>query len=94
MAPKLQSGTNNNKNPNIAAMIAQQLQTIIPQTVTQVTNNVNNSNGGNGGNNRSSYNTFTACNPKEFDGKGGVIVLTRWIEKMESVFDNSGCTAN
>ncbi|GJV23136.1 hypothetical protein Tco_1375831 [Tanacetum coccineum] len=38
--------------------------------------------------------TFTACNPKEFDGKGGAIALTRWIEKMESVFDNSGCTAN
>ncbi|GJR20198.1 reverse transcriptase domain-containing protein [Tanacetum coccineum] len=33
-------------------------------------------------------------NPKEFDGKGGAIALTRWIEKMESVFDNSGCTAN
>ncbi|GKD05574.1 putative reverse transcriptase domain-containing protein [Tanacetum coccineum] len=38
--------------------------------------------------------TFTACNPKEFDGKGGAIALTHWIEKMESVFDNSGCTAN
>ncbi|GJT58948.1 putative reverse transcriptase domain-containing protein [Tanacetum coccineum] len=24
----------------------------------------------------------------------GAIALTRWIEKMESVFDNSGCTAN
>ncbi|GKA33538.1 putative reverse transcriptase domain-containing protein [Tanacetum coccineum] len=35
-----------------------------------------------------------ACNPKEFDGKGGAVVLTRWIEKMESVFDNCGCTTN
>ncbi|GKA58124.1 putative reverse transcriptase domain-containing protein [Tanacetum coccineum] len=26
--------------------------------------------------------------------KGGAISLTRWIEKMESVFDNIGCTAN
>ncbi|GJZ71316.1 hypothetical protein Tco_0635167, partial [Tanacetum coccineum] len=34
------------------------------------------------------------CNPKEFDGKGGAIALTRWIEKMESVFDNIGCIAN
>ncbi|GJW25016.1 reverse transcriptase domain-containing protein, partial [Tanacetum coccineum] len=49
---------------------------------------------GNGGNNGCSYKTFTACNPKEFDGKGSAIGLTRWIEKMESVFDNSGCTAN
>ncbi|GJZ40266.1 putative reverse transcriptase domain-containing protein [Tanacetum coccineum] len=67
------------------------------QIVTQVTNNVNNANGGNGGiggNNGCSYKTFTACNLKEFDGKGGAIALTCWIEKMESVFDNSGCTAN
>ncbi|GKB95870.1 hypothetical protein Tco_0982007 [Tanacetum coccineum] len=80
-------------NPDIATIIAQQLQNIIPQIVTQVTANVNGWNG-NGGNNGCSYNTFTACNPKEFDGKGGAIALTHWIEKMESVFDNSGCTAN
>ncbi|GKC40186.1 putative nucleotidyltransferase, ribonuclease H [Tanacetum coccineum] len=31
-----------------------------------------------------SYKEFLACNPKEYDGKGGVVVLTRWIEgKME-----------
>ncbi|GJS62352.1 hypothetical protein Tco_0657136 [Tanacetum coccineum] len=32
-----------------------------------------------------SYKEFLACNPKEYDGKGGAVVLTRWIEKMESV---------
>ncbi|GJS70740.1 hypothetical protein Tco_0703581 [Tanacetum coccineum] len=37
------------------------------------------------------YKEFLACNPKEYDGKGGVIVYTRWIEKMESVQDMSGC---
>ncbi|GJT27367.1 putative reverse transcriptase domain-containing protein [Tanacetum coccineum] len=26
-----------------------------------------------------------ACNPKEYDGKGGVIAYTRWVEKIESV---------
>nr|GEU68720.1 hypothetical protein [Tanacetum cinerariifolium] len=84
------------RNPDIATIIAQQLQNIIPQIVPQVTANVNNANEGNenGGNSRCSYKTFTACNPKEFDGKGGAVALTRWIEKMESVFDNSGCTAN
>ncbi|GJW65680.1 putative reverse transcriptase domain-containing protein [Tanacetum coccineum] len=83
-------------NPDIATIIVQQLQNIIPQIVTQVTASVNNANGGNGngGNNRCSYKTFTACNLKEFDGKGGAIALTRWIENMESVFDNSGCTTN
>ncbi|GKE32801.1 putative reverse transcriptase domain-containing protein [Tanacetum coccineum] len=39
-----------------------------------------------------SYKEFLACNPKEYDGEGGTIVLTRWIEKMESVQDMSGCS--
>ncbi|GKD87629.1 hypothetical protein Tco_1358783, partial [Tanacetum coccineum] len=37
-----------------------------------------------------SYKEFLACNPKEYNGKGGAVVLTRWIEKMESVQDMSG----
>nr|GFB37504.1 reverse transcriptase domain-containing protein [Tanacetum cinerariifolium] len=101
IAPNLQSGpnnnNNNNENPDIATIIAQQLQTILPQIVTQVTNNVNNANGGNGGNgenNGCTYKGFMACNPKECDGKGGAIALTRWIEKMENVIDNSGCAEN
>ncbi|GJS34806.1 putative reverse transcriptase domain-containing protein [Tanacetum coccineum] len=32
-----------------------------------------------------SYKEFLACNPKEYDGKGGAVVLTRWIKKIESV---------
>nr|GEZ53635.1 putative reverse transcriptase domain-containing protein [Tanacetum cinerariifolium] len=39
-----------------------------------------------------SYKEFLACNPKEYDGKGGDVVLTRWIEKMKSVQDMSGCS--
>ncbi|GJY96415.1 protein LAZ1 [Tanacetum coccineum] len=39
-----------------------------------------------------SYKEFLACNPKEYDGKGGVVVLTRWIEKMENVEDTSSCS--
>ncbi|GJY73516.1 putative reverse transcriptase domain-containing protein [Tanacetum coccineum] len=39
-----------------------------------------------------SYKEFLTCNPKEYDGKGGVIVLTRWIKKMESAHDMSGCS--
>nr|GEX23300.1 putative reverse transcriptase domain-containing protein [Tanacetum cinerariifolium] len=55
-----------------------------------LTNNVNNANGGNGGNggngrnNGCTYKGFMACNPKEYDGKGGAIALTRWIEKIEN----------
>nr|GEZ17973.1 hypothetical protein [Tanacetum cinerariifolium] len=39
-----------------------------------------------------SYKKFLACNPKEYDGKGGVVVFTRWIKKMENVQDMSGCS--
>ncbi|GKA73403.1 putative reverse transcriptase domain-containing protein [Tanacetum coccineum] len=30
-----------------------------------------------------SYKEFLACNPKEYDGKGGAIAYTRWVKKME-----------
>ncbi|GKB84558.1 hypothetical protein Tco_0956830, partial [Tanacetum coccineum] len=100
MAPNRRSGpssSNNNENPDVATVIAQQLQAII----TQVANNANNANngnngGGNGndGNNGCSFKTFQSCNPKEYDGKGGAIALTHWIEKMENVIDNSGCVEN
>ncbi|GJV79338.1 hypothetical protein Tco_1515208, partial [Tanacetum coccineum] len=40
------------------------------------------------------YKEFLACNPKEYDGKGGVVVYTHWIENMESVQDMSGCGDN
>ncbi|GJS05208.1 putative reverse transcriptase domain-containing protein [Tanacetum coccineum] len=103
---RTRTNDNENEQPDIAAIIAQQLQTILPQIVTQVTNNVNNANGGNGGNggnsgnggnggnNGCTYKGFMACNPKEYDGKGGAIALTRWIEKMENVINNNGCAEN
>ncbi|GJV01357.1 putative reverse transcriptase domain-containing protein, partial [Tanacetum coccineum] len=39
-----------------------------------------------------SYKEFLAVTSKEYDGKGGAVALTRWIEKMESVHDMSGCS--
>ncbi|GJT42901.1 putative reverse transcriptase domain-containing protein [Tanacetum coccineum] len=39
---------------------------------------------------KSRENAIKACNPKEYDGKGGAVVLTRWIEKIESMHDMSG----
>ncbi|GKC79219.1 hypothetical protein Tco_1129993, partial [Tanacetum coccineum] len=87
---------NNEENPDIAAIIAQQLQTILPQIVTQVTNNVNNANGGNGGNggnNGSTYKGFMACNPKEYDGKGGAIALeNQRVKYAASSFMNKALT--
>ncbi|GJW53698.1 reverse transcriptase domain-containing protein [Tanacetum coccineum] len=72
-----------------------------------LTNNVNNANanggnrngengnGGNGGNNNGcTYKKFLACKPRDFDGKGGAIVISRCIEKIKSVMDISGCVNN
>ncbi|GJW66547.1 reverse transcriptase domain-containing protein [Tanacetum coccineum] len=68
------------KKPGIAGIFRAAIATILPQIVTQVTNNVNNANNGNGG--------------MGMMWEGGAIVLTRWIEKMENVIDNSGCAEN
>ncbi|GJV80321.1 putative reverse transcriptase domain-containing protein [Tanacetum coccineum] len=90
--------------PDFSTIIAQQLQNLLPTIVAQVGNqgrgqgNNRNQNGGAVNDNirvdvsrGCTYKEFLACNPKEYDGKGGAIVYTNWIEKMESVQDMSGC---
>nr|GEW41175.1 putative reverse transcriptase domain-containing protein [Tanacetum cinerariifolium] len=37
------------------------------------------------------YVDFMKCHPLNFKGNEGVVGLTRWIKKMESVFNISGC---
>ncbi|GJU61235.1 reverse transcriptase domain-containing protein [Tanacetum coccineum] len=104
MPPRRATGEDENP-PDIATLLAQQLQNLLPEIVNQVTASVNananngngnGANGGNGGNgnNGCTYKSFMSCNPKEYDGKGGAVVLTRWIERMETVIDNSGCAEN
>ncbi|GJY35688.1 putative reverse transcriptase domain-containing protein [Tanacetum coccineum] len=75
--------------PDFATIIAQQLQNLLPTIVAQ--GNVRTMNNDRGG---CSYKEFMACNLKDYDGEGGAIVYTRWIEKMESVQDMSGCREN
>ena len=41
-----------------------------------------------------SYSDFLKCKPLDFKGTDGVVGLTRWFEKMESVFSISNCTAS
>ncbi|GJT40041.1 putative reverse transcriptase domain-containing protein [Tanacetum coccineum] len=67
--------------PDFSTIIAQQLQNLLPTILAQVGNQ------GVG----CTYKEFLACNPKEYDGNGGDVVYTSWIEKMESVQDMSGC---
>nr|GEX15312.1 hypothetical protein [Tanacetum cinerariifolium] len=40
------------------------------------------------------YADFMKCHPLNFKGNEGVVGLTRWIEKMESVFNISGCASD
>ncbi|GKA61112.1 putative reverse transcriptase domain-containing protein, partial [Tanacetum coccineum] len=48
--------------PDFLTIIVQQLQNLLPTMLAQV---------------GCSYKEFLACNPKEYDGKGGAVVLTR-----------------
>ncbi|GJR33818.1 reverse transcriptase domain-containing protein [Tanacetum coccineum] len=71
--------------PKFSTFIAHQLQNLLP-TIGDVRNATE------GNDCRGcTYKEFLACNPKEYDGKGGAIVNTHWIEKTESVHDMSGC---
>ncbi|GKE64228.1 retrotransposon protein, putative, ty3-gypsy subclass, partial [Tanacetum coccineum] len=67
--------------PDFSMIITQQLQNLLPAILAQVSNqgNVGNQNG-------------TAVNENEYNVMGGVVVLTRWIKKMEYVQDMSGCS--
>ncbi|GJU10627.1 reverse transcriptase domain-containing protein [Tanacetum coccineum] len=68
--------------------MAKKVIRVIKEVVEGNVRTMNNKRGG------FSYKEFMACNPKEYDGKGGVIVYTRWIEKIESVQDMSGYGEN
>ncbi|GJS04635.1 hypothetical protein Tco_0321143 [Tanacetum coccineum] len=37
------------------------------------------------------YANFMKCQPLNFKGTEGIVGLTQWIEKMESIFHISGC---
>nr|GEV46904.1 hypothetical protein [Tanacetum cinerariifolium] len=76
---------------DFSTIIAQQLQNLLPAMLAQVSNqeNIGNQNG-----------KVVSENVQENIGNvlvngnrgGGVLVLTRWIEKMECVQDMSGCS--
>ncbi|GJR05665.1 hypothetical protein Tco_0528649 [Tanacetum coccineum] len=81
-------------------VIAQQLEDLLHTIIAQVGNHTSNIQGDvrsvnvNNGRNGCSYKEFMACGPKDYNGKGGTISYTHWMEKMESVQDMSGCRAN
>nr|GEU74354.1 reverse transcriptase domain-containing protein [Tanacetum cinerariifolium] len=74
--------------PDFSTIIAQQLQILLPAMLAQNVGNVL----VNGNRVGCSYKEFLAYNTNEYDSKGGVVVLTRWIERMENVQDMRGCS--
>nr|GEX75179.1 hypothetical protein [Tanacetum cinerariifolium] len=85
---------------DFSTVITQQLKNLFPTIIAQVGSqasniqgdvrnvSVNNSRGG------CSYKEFLACNPKDYDVKGGAISYTCWTKKIETVQDMSGCRDN
>ncbi|GJT35742.1 hypothetical protein Tco_0926161 [Tanacetum coccineum] len=75
----------------VAKEVVEEVKKVIRVVKVVVEGNVRTTNNGRGG---CSYKEFMACNPKDYDRKGGAIVYTRWIKKMESVQDMSRCGEN
>ncbi|GJS80184.1 putative reverse transcriptase domain-containing protein [Tanacetum coccineum] len=99
MAPTTRRGQNtpvNNTNPN--NMTPESIQAMIDQALLRNSTNGDGSHSSHGDNRRNVqtarpcfYADFMKCQPLNFKGTEGVVGLTRWIEKIESVFNISGC---
>nr|GFD34447.1 reverse transcriptase domain-containing protein [Tanacetum cinerariifolium] len=86
----------NNTNPN--NMTSKSVQVMIDQALLRNSTNGDESHSSHEDNRRNVqtarpcfYADFMKCQPLNFKGTKGVLGLTRWIEKMESVFQISGC---
>ncbi|GJS92915.1 putative reverse transcriptase domain-containing protein [Tanacetum coccineum] len=99
MAPTTRRGQNtptDNTNPN--NMTPESIQAMIDQALLRNSTNGDGSHSSHEDNRRNVqtarpcfYADFMKCQPLNFKGTEGVVGLTRWIEKMESVFNISGC---
>ncbi|GJU98117.1 putative reverse transcriptase domain-containing protein [Tanacetum coccineum] len=99
MAPTTRRGHNtptDNTNPN--NMTPESVQAMIDQALQRNSTNKDASHSSHGDDRRNVqtahpcyYADFMKCQPLNFKGTEGVVSLTRWIEKMESVFNISGC---
>ncbi|GKE70618.1 reverse transcriptase domain-containing protein [Tanacetum coccineum] len=79
-------------------MTLESVQDMIDQALLRNSTNGDGSHSSHGDNQRNVqiarpcfYADFMKCQPLNFKGTEGVVGLTRWIEKMESVFHISGC---
>ncbi|GJZ25830.1 putative reverse transcriptase domain-containing protein [Tanacetum coccineum] len=79
-------------------MTPESIQAMIDQALLRNSTNGDGSHSSHGDNRRNVqtarpcfYADFMKCQPLNFKGTEGVVGLTRWIKKMESVFNISGC---
>ncbi|GJR05994.1 putative reverse transcriptase domain-containing protein [Tanacetum coccineum] len=98
--------TNDNENgqPDIAAIIAQQLQNIFPHIITQVTNNVNNgnknNNNGNNNNNNGNNNNKNGnggnngCSYKGFQARGHEAAIGMTWNDFKALLVKEFCPSN
>ncbi|GJR62102.1 hypothetical protein Tco_1504264 [Tanacetum coccineum] len=99
MTPVTRRGPNttpNNTNPN--NMTLESVQAMINQALLRNSTNEDGIPSSHVDNRRNVqtaspcfYADFMKCQPLNFKGTEGVVGLTRWIKKMESVFNISGC---
>nr|GEV74187.1 ribonuclease H-like domain-containing protein [Tanacetum cinerariifolium] len=89
--PITRQGTSNNMTPEA-------VRAIIDQAMQRNSTNGDRTHSSEGGPTRPiqsvracSYSNFIKCQPLNFRGTEGVVDLSRWFEKMESVFHISGC---
>ncbi|KAJ0666882.1 putative nucleotidyltransferase, Ribonuclease H [Helianthus annuus] len=93
--PPRRDNQNNAQNPELAAMIAQQMAAILPTLVAQL----NQANAGNNNINVNapapcSFKQFNSCNPIKYSGSEGATGLLQWFEGIESTFRHCQCPNN
>nr|GEV79740.1 reverse transcriptase domain-containing protein [Tanacetum cinerariifolium] len=99
MAPVTRHGLNiPPNNTNLNNMTPESVQATIDQALLRNSTNGDGSHSSHKDNRRNVqtacpcfYADFMKCQPLNFKGTKGVVSLTQWIEKMESVFQISGC---
>nr|GEV13665.1 hypothetical protein [Tanacetum cinerariifolium] len=99
MEPVIRQGPNsphNETDPN--SMTSESVQAMIDQSLLRNSTNGDRIHSSQGDNRRNVqtarpcfYDDFMKCQPLNFKGTKGVVGLTRWFEKIESVFQISGC---
>nr|GEY35520.1 putative reverse transcriptase domain-containing protein [Tanacetum cinerariifolium] len=86
-------------NVQLQALIDQGVAAALAKRDADISRNSDNSNDSGTGGKRQmatprecSYTDFLKCQPMSFQGTKGVVDLTQWLEKMESIFQISNCT--